>query len=462
MLSEINKGTISRLLNQQNHQQKLVVMSIKQLDSITKALDLDSTFFYRDYIEAIFLKTKSDWRQVSEVIFRCLQEDQTELVELVLKKLMEDTEHLEKKSTELMRKRINQVFMVAEGWLKERKLSAKQLLPLYKFVIEKETNNHSESIGVSQYRIFKSHIRDDSLDAMQRYEYSFTFAIYRTRLPRNLALDALMELATQFYILENWKDCEKYADELIQLANDEYDYQKGWLPYNQNIDIDAERTFAKYYGQGYLLKSVALEKQEKYDDALYYVKFYRDLSHLRGIDEEGKKEIEQFKLFAEANFYLLSILKGDNTLLKDYSNFLHQHPNEVPVGITAIIASANKYNWTVDDILRDFNLFYEFKEFNDQRSYYMISVQKIEYNNFLYHMAKYMCRHHRYHTAIESALQCLELATKLNVRQRILNLIGLMVRMKKHCNDFQLMRFEKLISEVNDDEEIDQFNCDRV
>ncbi|MCM3625725.1 DNA-binding protein, partial [Brevibacillus borstelensis] len=64
--------------------------------------------------------------------------------------------------------------------------------------------------------------------------------------------------------------------------------------------INTERHLVVYYGQGYLLKAAALEKQGLYEQAKRYVEGYADLSWFELLDEVGHYEVQKFQLWAKA------------------------------------------------------------------------------------------------------------------------------------------------------------------
>ncbi|MCY9751453.1 DNA-binding protein, partial [Paenibacillus larvae] len=89
-----------------------------------------------------------------------------------------------------------------------------------------------------------------------------------------------------------------------------------------------------YYGQSYLIKSIALFKQGHYEKAKQYIEGYEDLSWFEILDEQGKKEVDNFHLWARANKYGTKLLLGDDlSVLDEYVNYLAEHPNDIPEGL---------------------------------------------------------------------------------------------------------------------------------
>ncbi|MGG3787880.1 DNA-binding protein, partial [Paenibacillus larvae] len=81
-----------------------------------------------------------------------------------------------------------------------------------------------------------------------------------------------------------------------------------------------EHPLVVYYGQSYLMKSVALTKQGYYEKAKQYLQGYEDLGWFEILDEHGKKEVDKFRLWAQANKYGIELLLGNTSILDEYTN----------------------------------------------------------------------------------------------------------------------------------------------
>ncbi|UIO42886.1 hypothetical protein LOY85_01650 [Brevibacillus brevis] len=89
-------------------------------------------------------------------------------------------------------------------------------IPFYQLVIESEKDSHGDRFVMSQYRLFRA--VQGGGDSEKKWKAVIRFHPYRKRLPENYQLDALLQLANACFTLHNWKEVERYADELRELA----------------------------------------------------------------------------------------------------------------------------------------------------------------------------------------------------------------------------------------------------
>ncbi|MCY9751354.1 hypothetical protein M5W75_16290, partial [Paenibacillus larvae] len=124
--------------------------------------------------------------------------------------------------------------------------------------------------------------------------------------------------------------------------------------YKSVTELKTEQPLVMYYGQSYLIKSAALFKQGYYEKAKQYIEGYEDLSWFEVLDEQGKKEVEKFRLWAKANKYCIELLLGNVSVLDEYTNYLAEHPNEIPTGLARIMEAANAHGFSIEHILERF------------------------------------------------------------------------------------------------------------
>ncbi|MCY9747385.1 DNA-binding protein, partial [Paenibacillus larvae] len=222
-------------------------------------------------------------------------------------------------------------------------------LLFYEEVIEEEKFNHSERLAISHYRVFRASIGSD---ADENFKAVIRFEGFRKNLPENFQLDALFQLARICFSLKKWNLAEQFADELRILVT--IRYQEELLVQRSKRTSEPsirEHPLVVYYGQSYLMKSVALTKQGYYEKAKQYLQGYEDLGWFEILDEHGKKEVDKFRLWAQANKYGIELLLGNTSILDEYTNYLTDHPNEIPAGLCNILEAANTYAFNVDYIL---------------------------------------------------------------------------------------------------------------
>ncbi|ECH9276596.1 XRE family transcriptional regulator, partial [Salmonella enterica subsp. enterica] len=148
----------------------------------------------------------------------------------------------------------------------------------------------------------------------------------------------------------NWSEAEAYADELCTLAKALYD-RKVW----RYSDFKPLRPLVYYYGRGYLFKSGSYEYRGMFEEAKKWIAEYADLSWFDADDETQTAVIEQFKMFAQANYLCMDIKAGDRSKIPKYVQFLEDEPDELVEGLITLIESANRHQFYIDDILDRFS-----------------------------------------------------------------------------------------------------------
>lgn len=182
----------------------------------------------------------------------------------------------------------------------------------YKIVVDNEQDSYSERLAISQYRIFKSLM--SVVNWEEKLRAVITFEPFRGRLPENLQLDGLLKLAQVTFTLHKYKEMEKYTDELRALASAMYREQLQKKAGRRGEELKLERPLVFYYAHGYLLKATSLTKQGRYEEAKKYTAYYADLSWFQFLDD-GRSEVEAFRLFAIANSFTLEMLVGNYAVL---------------------------------------------------------------------------------------------------------------------------------------------------
>lgn len=316
----------------------------------------------------------------------------------------------------------------------------------YKIVAENESDSYSERLAISHLRIFKSILEIDDSDVKLRAV--FTFEPFRGRLPENMQLDGLLQLTQLCFDLRKWEKMEIFADEMRTLANAVYRDQLRKNTDSRVETLHTARPLVVYYGHGYLLKSISLTKQGKYEEAKKYTAGYADLSWFEILDEDGLDAVEHFKLFAIANSYTLEMLQGNEAVLPEYTAFLADHPGEILAGLITIMDSANRYGFTVDNVLlrfsREMLRFEQYQEPNNvdrlYRLYYQISIYRINRK--------------QYGIGMEYLLMCLELSIKQNNGKDFINCVTLFETNRAYATLEQQEKYGNLVKGVRKNEKI--------
>nr|WP_258398968.1 hypothetical protein [Brevibacillus laterosporus] len=265
-------------------------------------------------------------------------------------------------------------------------------------------------------------------------------------------MDALLQLANVSFTLHKWKEVEKYADELRKLVTFLYNNEQNKQRSNRKGEpLKTERHLVVYYGQAYLLKSESLEKQGLYREANEYAAGYADLGWFENLDDVGKKEVQKFQLWAHANRYTFDLLLGHTDILPDYITFLDEHPKEIFAGLVTIVESANKHEFSIDNILEKFSE--EIRCFDQ----YHDSISVDRHLRFRYHLAIYHFQNHRVENGIIEILRCLDLSVIMNNQKVLIQCVTLFEAYRYHATDQQHKEYKKIMEGVRNDKEIFAF-----
>ncbi|MGF7049553.1 tetratricopeptide (TPR) repeat protein [Paenibacillus sp. DS2015] len=439
--SGINKGVISAILN--NNPPKPI--SVRQVDLITEALGYDEGALYNMYVDECFVNEKPNGRRISSFLIRCAELGKEDTIDYVLSRLMENLTYL------------TLIFSIAERLYISGK--TKESIIFYKCVAENEKYQHSERLAISQYRIFRASI---GLDAEQSMEVTLQFIAYRKRLPENYQLDALVELMNIYYTMNKWEKVEQYADELITLSTIVLQNEKRLRLGNRSDEpLVTDKPLVNYYAYGYLMKGVALEQEGSYKEALKYVAGYADLSWIEGLDQEGHLIVERYHMWSIANTYTLEILMGNVNILPEYTQLLHDNPQEILPGLLTIMKSVNRHGFSVDDILVQFNdaiLEYEKDPFSDLSNGYTNVYNRVRYADLCYQIAIYHFTKMRYREGIRHTLQSITINANINRKSEVIDSMSLFDRYRRFATEEELKQYSRIIKGGCNHENIGSFN----
>ncbi|MGG4184978.1 DNA-binding protein [Paenibacillus jamilae] len=422
----LNRGIFSAMLN--GNPPKPI--SVRQMDLITKAFNYPEGWLYDLYVDECFYDGRPHWKRVKPFLIRCVEVGNLRCVEKVLSRLMEDLNH------------IPTIFALAEELYEEGKL--KEAIPFYECVIENEKYQHSERLAISHYRIFSISVSE----SMERnLEATLRFVPFRNRVPLEYHLDGLLKLLNLYHNLHQWKEAERYADELRALTTI---VCKSRGTNKKSFTLKTERHLVVYYGQGYLMKGIALEKQERYEEAMKYISGYADLSWFEDLEGIGQKEVQKFTLWANANQLSLKILMGDTSSLPMYIQFLKNNPPEILLGLLTIVESANKHGFLIEHILQQFS--HELASFNNElsmkASYYKQSFSYDTYADLCFQLAIYMFNNLSHEKGIYYVLKSLKKCLEISSKEKFMICTALFERFRNKATKDQKSEYEGIMEEV--------------
>jgi transcriptional regulator with XRE-family HTH domain len=427
----VNRGMLSGSLNSLSKP-----MPISLLDSLAKVFGYPEGWLYREYMLDCFRDGKAHWRRIKSFLIRCLDLQRLDLVEEVLYLLMEDPQHL------------SAVYVMANELFDSGQ--KQQAIPLFRCVVENEIKQHSERFAISHYKWFRGEI-SKKLDLEGYQVAAFRFAPFRKRLPENYQLDALLQLANVYYILEKWHDVEEISREMLSLVlicihQNEERKKKG-----KSSELATERHLVVYYGQSFLLRGNAYEKQRKYEKALTFIDSYEDLSWFNDLDSIGWEEVKRFSFFAEGNRLNLYLFMGEMKYLKNYIIFLNLHPEERLPGLLTILETAISYKKNIDDILpmfqKDISKLFN-QDIDKTSGYYSPSSRANKRIQLIYLLAVYYLKQKSYQTGIDHLLYVMEQSILHNSKHIPVTCSAWFEKYRGKASKAQQERYKKIMKEV--------------
>lgn len=167
-----------------------------------------------------------------------------------------------------------------------------------------------------------------------------------------LNADSLTCMLKASFSLENWDAMIEIADRLITQIALIYETSSDTLR-EQNL----KRSIPYYFGFSLCSKGIALQKLGKYPEARMCIQKYAELGWIKGLNEEGINEVKYYRNIAKANTYVLDLLEGQKGVLNEYVQFIRNSAEEELLpGLITILESSIKYNYSVDWILREFEI----------------------------------------------------------------------------------------------------------
>ncbi|WP_458121004.1 DNA-binding protein [Paenibacillus sp. Z6-24] len=380
-LSGVNRGVLSATLNSTTPKP----ISINQLDQMSAALGKPEGWLYELFIEECFAtEEKINWRRIRSLITRCVELQQEDLLERTLYLLLEAPSYTD------------ELFQLAESLIPT---GAPLVMMLYKYIIKYERHSHSERLAISHYRLFGDII---GADVENSYVYALKIHDFIEYLPLPLQLQAWHRCANSYYWVQQWDKMEYCADQMIEITQRiyrEYVDRKNRPPV---LYIGTERSFAAYYGQALLIKGTFYEHTGNYAKALEYAHKYYDLSYLKGLDEEGQREIQKLRVFAEGNIYGMNMYLGHFDILDKYVDYLHTYPSEIIPGLLVILTVANKYEVNIDDVLDQFAP--DIDSLLQPNEHYREFALNAYYTNAIYQLALYQAKHKKPNQQLQHTL----------------------------------------------------------
>jgi transcriptional regulator with XRE-family HTH domain len=413
----VNAGTLSRML------QGTKPISLRQLESITAAMELPEDFLFDSYVEECFAFSPS-MRRIRPFIFRCAELNRLDCIERIVHRLLDDLSYT------------SVLFDVAEALFASDHRQAAALI--YTQVSEAERFQHSERLAICRYRLFELSLGDD-LEANLRS--AILFEPYVSRLDEADQLDALKELIDVMGTVHKWKKVDKLAVEMLRIATIQYE--------RPATERKSKRPFYYYILYGWLVRSTVCEEFEDFDEALRYVsKYEQGESWIREKDEEARRYIHQFTEWATANRHLYRVLSGEAEALQEYADFVASRPKEILLALCYMVKVANRFDFDIDHILDRFSAHIPSIEMEGDYGSYNNFLMKERSAQLFSDLGVYRFKRGHDH-AVNSILEGLRLSVKINSIKNILNGLTRFEMYREWASEEEVQDFKLLSGEVN-------------
>lgn len=415
--SGIHSGTLSNML----HGRRPIAM--QQLDRVTRAMGLAEGYYYDLYIDNYIVDGSSDWRRVGPLLQRCAELGKLDSIRRVVRIVSDNLSYLPA------------LFDRAEELYAKGRSEAAALL--YECVAESEKYQHSERLGLCQYRLFRIGLCEDQDENLR---LANQFVPYVERLDEADQLDALKHLADVFASRHRWDKVDEMAGRLGQKSAVYYKY------WNESKDQkQPTRPLIYYILYAYLLKSLVCDECGDYQKAIYYASLYTDINWIENpVSEEESRVIEQFKEWGTANTYLYRLMSGELEVLPEYVNYVESRENEIFPALFKIMQAANRYEANVDDILLKFNSHLSYREQHSRLGKFNQQITDDRYTHLLIELATYYLGHERFEIGFYYLMDSLESSVRMRNDYNIVRCVGLFEKYRSVALQEQTSLYKKL------------------
>ncbi|SEU23769.1 helix-turn-helix transcriptional regulator [Paenibacillus sp. NFR01] len=426
--SGLHSGTLSNIL----HGHRPIAM--QQLDRITMAMQLPEGFFYELYIDNYIIDSQPDWRRISPLLQRCAELGMLEAIRRVIMHLMDNLAY-----SPLL-------FNTAEELLEQGYPDAAALL--FESVAEGERFQHSERLAFCRFRLFAISLRsgqETTLRAANQFEP------YVERLDETDQLDALKQLADVFASLHYWDKVDELAERLKYKASIQYRHSL-----KRPLQKQPSRLYIYYILYSFLLRSAAAEERGDFETALQYAAMYSNVNWMKSPPSpEEEKVIEQFKEWSTANTYLYRLMSGDVAALPDYIRYIENKENEIFPALYKIIQAANRYRFSVDELLLRFSHYLPYRSQRSRLGEFSEQITSDRYLRFLAELAVYYLERQQPDPGFHYLLESLERSVKIKKDSTIVRCVGIFEQYRYLAAPESSSRYTRLIIEAQNGGKLD-------
>lgn len=417
----LNTGTMSAILHSQR------VLSVHQLDRLTRAMNLPDGHFYEQYIQENLNGAAPNWRRIKPFLYRCAELDKLDCIKQIVNLLLDNPLYS------------SPLFEAAEDLIAQGKRMAAAIL--YESVALSEKSQHSERLAYCQFKLFLTRLGSDQ---EQNYQAAIQFEPFAERLDEIDQLDALKNLADTYRSLRRWDKVKKVCIKLKQLAEIQYSLSHSRKKLDRGF-VKLPRPLFFYVVFGNMLIGGAYYEQEYYELALQIFSEAADLEWVKETDEETLYWKNLFQEWTQANILLTKLMAGDIGLLPEYVNYFKKEENEALTGLWNTMIVANRYKINVDHVLNKLEsvlsnvLEQEENEIHNQQN---IDNKLI---GLLCELADYYLFRENYEQGFKSLMHGLKKSTIINNESSMLRFMRLFERFRNVASAESKVEYHQLV-----------------
>lgn len=254
--------------------------------------------------------------------------------------------------------------------------------------------------------------------------------------------DLIVEMLEMANRLEDWDKMLNTAGILYSYAQCIYEERQYHKAKGLPVPLmDMKCPLVYYFGFSHLMRGIAYQKQQKYDDAREMIFRYAELGWMEDLGVEGEAIAEEFRGLARANLYMVDILSGKTGLLEEYCSFLEDNPEELLPGLGAILQAATQYGFVVDDLLD------RYAEQSAGFGAYEDRDNISHYYYYCYHLAIYHKQAGRMQEALDWMAQTLQLAHQSRHDSNFKRCLALFEALREKVTTEESRRYDEVLAD---------------
>ncbi|MCP1131835.1 DNA-binding protein [Paenibacillus polysaccharolyticus] len=255
------------------------------------------------------------------------------------------------------------------------------------------------------------------------------------------SLDYLVQMLEMAYRTNQMERVIHIADHLYSCTTDVYTQIQFLKAKNRKKRITINRPLVYYFGKSHLMKGLALQKLERYEESLLSIDKYQELGWFIGLDAGGSEVVEDFRNFATANRYAVQILMGHKEVLDEYIAFLLNQPEEIIPECITILEAAIAHGWQIEEYLE------KILPYNESFAMLEESENVSLFVHYMYCLALYkmpICKS----DAINALISGIAVSCKINLEAGFRKSCALFESMRESATEKQITQYKNILKGV--------------